>query len=204
MVLCSQLNLSWLWGFLKIFSYYMFASPALINQLNRQLRSRLSRAKLGLGRCDKHGLSINPTAPYLDGRTPLCHPSPACHPTSLTRPSHPSLPSKDCLLERTNQSSPCITGSRHAPGTNLRQSMERAACAITTNFNQWARRASSRGRIFATWLMLKMGEWKCAGARFGFIVGIVTCVVTFPEPLVPGARVAARDRQLPAWLFAEA
>ena len=52
--------------------------------------------------------------------------------------------------------------------------------------------------------MLKMVEWKCAGARFGFIVGIVTCVVTFPEPLVPGARVAARDRQLPAWLFAEA
>ena len=49
--------------------------------------------------------------------------------------------------------------------------------------------------------MLKMGE-KCAG--FGFIVSIVTCVVTFLEPLVPGARVAARDRQLPAWVFAEA
>ena len=52
--------------------------------------------------------------------------------------------------------------------------------------------------------MPTMGEWKCAGARFGFMVGIVTCVVTFPEPLVPGARVAARDRQLPAWVFAEA
>ena len=52
-------------------------------------------------------------------------------------------------------------------------------------------------RIFATLATLKSLEG-------GLIVSHVARVVTFPEPLVVGARVAARDRQLPAWVFAEA
>ena len=52
-------------------------------------------------------------------------------------------------------------------------------------------------RIFATLVTLESLEG-------GLILSHIARVVTFPEPLVVGAKVAARDRQLPAWVFAEA
>ena len=133
--------------------------------------------------------------------THTCHRSLSCHPRV---PHSPQRPPSHLSQKITSNESKLTLHYRqsaiHMPcSSTLRQSLERAVCAITTNLNQWACRASSTGRIFPTWLMLKT-ESKCAG----IIVGIVTCVVTFLEPLVPGARVAARDRQLPAWVFAEA
>ena len=121
------------------------------NRVTGQLASPVSRAKLGLS-CDKHGLSINPTAPYLAaGPRAIPHSLPSVSLTSLLRILPPS---KDCL-EWTNPSLPC-KGSWHAPCHKFETI--RGACAITTNLNQWACRASWRGRIFATWLMLKKGE----------------------------------------------
>ena len=81
------------------------------NRLNGQLVSPVSRAKLGLS-CEKHGLSINPTAPYLASDPPaIPHSLPHVSLTSCL-PSFTSS-SKDCL-GWTNQSSPCI-GRWHAP-----------------------------------------------------------------------------------------
>ena len=82
MVLCSQLNLySWLWGFIKICRYCMFASSALINRLNRQLRSR---AKLGLGGfVTNTGCRSTPQLLIWPDGPPVPSLN-SCHPTSLT------------------------------------------------------------------------------------------------------------------------